>query len=45
MEYKAYSFDLDDNLLKIPTLVYLKDKDNNIKEFSTLEFEKFSRSF
>lgn len=40
MEYKAYSFDLDDNLLKIPTSVYLKDKDDNIKEFSTLEFEK-----
>jgi len=40
MEYKAYSFDLDDNLVSIPTVVYLKDKNENIKEFSTLEFEK-----
>lgn len=40
MEYKAYSFDLDDNLLKMPTSVYLLDKNNNKKTFSTLEFEK-----
>ncbi len=40
MEYKAYSFDLDDNLLKLPTCVSLRDKSNNIQEFSTLEFEK-----
>jgi hypothetical protein len=40
MEYKAYSFDLDDNLLKLPTVIYLKADGGNIKEFTTHEFEK-----
>ena len=40
MEYKAYSFDLDDNLLRLPTLIYLKDENGGVKEFSTSEFEK-----
>lgn len=40
MEYKAYSFDLDDNLLKLPTKIYLKDKSGKTKAFSTLEFER-----
>ncbi|MBT3405261.1 hypothetical protein HN832_04770 [archaeon] len=40
MEYKAYSFDLDDNLLKLPTKVFLEDAKGNLKEFSTLNFEK-----
>jgi hypothetical protein len=40
MEYKAYSFDLDDNLLKLPTKVKLKNKDGKIVEFSTLEYEE-----
>jgi hypothetical protein len=40
MEYKAYSFDLDDNLLKLPTLMYLENEKGEVKEFSTLEFEK-----
>lgn len=40
MEYKAYSFDLDDNLLKLPTCVYLKDENGEIREFSTFDFEK-----
>jgi hypothetical protein len=40
MEYKAYSFDLDDNLLKLPTSVYLKNEKGEMQEFSTSEFEK-----
>ncbi|MBT6690554.1 hypothetical protein HN903_01855 [archaeon] len=40
MEYKAYSFDLDDNLLKLPTLIYLENKDKEQVKLSTLEFEK-----
>jgi hypothetical protein len=40
MEYKAYSFDLDDNLLKLPTVVYLENEKGEQKEFSTSEFEK-----
>jgi hypothetical protein len=40
MEYKAYSFDLDDNLLKLPTKVLLKNKDQKIVELTTLEFEE-----
>ena len=40
MEYKAYSFDLDDNLLKLPTVVYLKNEADEVVEFSTLDFEK-----
>jgi hypothetical protein len=40
MEYKAYSFDLDDNLVKMPTKVSLKDASGEIKFFATLEFEK-----
>ncbi len=40
MEYKAYSFDLDDNLLKIPSFVYLEDENGNEVKFSTSEFEK-----
>lgn len=39
MEYKAYSFDLDDNLLKLPTKVLLK-KQGEIIEFTTLDFEE-----
>jgi hypothetical protein len=44
MEYKAYSFDLDDNLLKLPTKVFVKDKNNKIKKLSTLKFEKVRTS-
>ena len=40
MEYKSYSFDLDDNLLKLPTKVYLFDKNGDRVEYSTGEFEK-----
>lgn len=40
MEYKAYSFDLDDNLLKLPTKTYLKNKEGKIESFTTLKFEK-----
>lgn len=40
MKYKAYSFDLDDNLLKLPTLIYLKNEKGEMQKFSTLEFEK-----
>lgn len=40
MEYKAYSFDLDDNILKFPTKVYLTNQKGKEVEFSTYEFEK-----
>lgn len=40
MEYKAYAFDLDDNLLKMPSLIYLEDENGKEKIFDTLEFEK-----
>lgn len=40
MEYHAYSFDLDDNLLVLPTKVILLDKEGNKKEFTTQRFEK-----
>ena len=40
MEYKAYSFDLDDNLLRLPTLVYLLDKDGKEISLPTYEYEK-----
>lgn len=40
MEYKAYSFDLDDNLLRLPTKIYLRNEKQEIQEFSTLKFEK-----
>lgn len=44
MEYKAYSFDLDDNLLKLPTLIYLEDENGEEKEFTTHEYEKMRSS-
>ncbi|MBT7705884.1 hypothetical protein HN747_00390 [archaeon] len=40
MEYKAYSFDLDDNLLKMPTKIYLEDSEGIKQAYSTLDFEK-----
>lgn len=40
MEYKAYSFDLDDNILSLPTKVYLTNKKGKEEEFSTCDFEK-----
>jgi len=44
MEYKAYSFDLDDNLLKLPTEISLKQPTGKILKISTLEFEKIRSS-
>jgi len=40
MQYKSYAFDLDDNLLTLPTKITLKTPTSKIKKFSTLEFEK-----
>lgn len=40
MEYKAYSFDLDDNLLVLPTKVILTNNQGNKKLISTKKFEK-----
>lgn len=40
MKYKAYSFDLDDNLLTLPTKVILGTLDGGTKEFSTHEYER-----
>ncbi len=40
MEYKAYSFDLDDNLLTLPTKVTLANNQGEKKKYSTKNFEK-----
>jgi hypothetical protein len=40
MIYKAYSFDLDDNLLLMPSKIYLENQDGKEEIFETLEFEK-----
>ncbi|MBT4376558.1 hypothetical protein HOD29_04245 [archaeon] len=39
MQYKAYSFDLDDNLLTLPTKIILKTSEGKLKKFSTKDFE------
>lgn len=44
MEYKAYSFDLDDNLLVLPTKVILETRAGKKKEYNTLDFEKIRNS-
>lgn len=40
MEYKAYSFDLDDNLLVMPTKVILENSSGKKKEYNTKDFEE-----
>lgn len=35
---KAYAFDIDDNLRKIDTVIFLEDKQGNLKEVTTDEF-------
>ncbi|MBC8435328.1 hypothetical protein H8D91_02390 [archaeon] len=44
MEYKAYSFDLDDNLLVLPTKVILETRKGKKKEYNTRDFEKIRNS-
>ena len=40
MEYKAYSFDLDDNLLILPTRVVLETRAGKKEEYNTKDFEE-----
>ena len=38
---KYYAFDWDDNLMKMPTLIYLKDEDGDVIGMSTEDFAEY----
>ena len=41
IEHKYYAFDWDDNLMRMPTSIYLKDEQGNEVEMSTADFAKY----
>jgi len=38
---KYYAFDWDDNLMEMPTLIYLKDEDGDVIGMSTEDFAEY----